>query len=152
VNPTSAPGCTVAVNDSCPNGNVTPDGGETAGAAEAKEVSEPPTTCRVTSPPAVEIVSEVTAPFQVTWLSVDVDASLALLAASWAAPAGIEATTVPFWVMPETSTVYVVPEPLTAAVVAPAVPLRSTSPVANPVTGSLNTTVNDTGLVLVGSD
>jgi hypothetical protein len=36
-------------------------------------------------------------------------------------------------------------------VVAPAVPLSVTSPVANPVTGSLNNTVKLIGDVLVGS-
>ena len=40
---------------------------------------------------------------------------------------------------------------MTIAVVAPAVPLRVTSPVAKPVTGSLNTTVKLIGEALVGS-
>jgi hypothetical protein len=53
--------------------------------------------------------------------------------------------------MPDTATVYVVPEPDTTAVVAPAVPLNVTSPVAKPVTGSENTTVNSTGETDVGS-
>ena len=40
---------------------------------------------------------------------------------------------------------------VTMAVVAPAVPLRVTSPAAKPVTGSLKTTVKLIGLLLVGS-
>jgi hypothetical protein len=43
--------------------------------------------------------------------------------------------------MPLTATLYVVPLPVTNAVVAPAVPLRETSVPTKPVTGSLKTTV-----------
>ena len=46
---------------------------------------------------------------------------------------------------------YVVPEPVTVAVVAPAVPDRVTSPVAKVVVDSLKTTVKLIGLALVGS-
>ena len=40
---------------------------------------------------------------------------------------------------------------VTVTVVAPAVPLKVTSPVAKPVTGSLKTTVKLIGLAFVGS-
>ena len=40
---------------------------------------------------------------------------------------------------------------MTTAVVAPAVPARVTSPVANPLTGSANTTSNTIGPLVVGS-
>jgi hypothetical protein len=53
--------------------------------------------------------------------------------------------------MPLTATVYVVPLPVTTAVVAPAVPARVTSPVAKFVVDSLKTTVKLTGEALVGS-
>ena len=43
------------------------------------------------------------------------------------------------------------PLPVTVAVVAPAVPLKVTSPVAKSVTASLNTTVKLIGESLVGS-
>ena len=43
------------------------------------------------------------------------------------------------------------PLPVTVAVVAPAVPLSVTSPVAKPVTDSLKTTVKLIGEALVGS-
>ena len=65
--------------------------------------------------------------------------------------AATEATTVPLVVMPETATLYVLPLPVTVAVVAPAVPLSVTSPVAKPVTDSLKTTVKLIGVALVGS-
>src|SRR5688500_8156600 len=87
----------------------------------------------------------------VTVLSVEVEAALALVAASWATPALIAAVTVPSWVMPETDTVYVVPDPATTAVVAPAEPLSATSPVAKSATLSLNTTSNTIGDAVVGS-
>src|SRR4029077_12047453 len=86
-----------------------------------------------------------------TLLSVLVDAMLALPAASVAAPAGTLTTTVPVPVIPDTATLYVVPLPVTVAVVAPAVPLSVTSPVAKPVTVSLKVTVKLIGLALVGS-
>ena len=54
-------------------------------------------------------------------------------------------------VIPDTATLYVVPLPVTVAVVAPAVPLSVTSPVVKPVTASLNTTVKLIGPVLAGS-
>src|SRR3954452_2812470 len=80
---------------------------------------------------------------QVTWVSPEVEAKLRLLAASLATPAGIVAITVPGdTVMPVTLTVYVVPDPVTTAVVAAAVPLNTTSPVAKLATGSSKTTVN----------
>ena len=53
--------------------------------------------------------------------------------------------------MPETATLYVVGPPVTRAVVAPAVPLKVTSPVAKPVTGWSNTTVKLIGEADVGS-
>src|SRR5687767_10511392 len=87
----------------------------------------------------------------VTVLSVLVEARLGLLPASIATPALMEAITVPLFVIPETVTVYVAPLPETMAVVAPAVPLRVTSPVAKPVTASLNVTVKRTGEAEVGS-
>src|SRR5437868_6133752 len=61
------------------------------------------------------------------------------------------AMTVPLPVMPLTATSYVVPLPVTIAVVAPAVPPSDTSPVAKSLTASLNTTVKWIGDVLVGS-
>src|SRR5690606_9675462 len=87
----------------------------------------------------------------VTTLSVLVEASLPLPPPSAATSAAIVAITVPDELIPDTETVYVVPEPLTDAVVAPALPASVTSPVANPVTGSENTTVNRIGEVEVGS-
>ena len=45
-----------------------------------------------------------------------------------------------------------VPLPVTVAVVAPAVPLKVTSPVVKSVTGSLKSTVKLMGEALVGSD
>ena len=53
--------------------------------------------------------------------------------------------------MPETATLYVVPLPVTTAVVAPAVPLKVTSPVAKPVTTWSKTTVKLIGEAEVGS-
>ena len=62
------------------------------------------------------------------------------------------AITVPAPVMPLTATSKVVRRgPVTVAVVAPAVPVRVTSPVSKPVTVSLNTAVKWIGLVAVGS-
>ena len=63
----------------------------------------------------------------------------------------MEAITVPLVVIPDTETVYTAGPPETTAVVAPAVPLRVTSPVAKPVTGSLNVTVKRIGEAEVGS-
>jgi hypothetical protein len=64
----------------------------------------------------------------------------------------MDAMTVPAEVIPLTATLKVVPLPVTTAVfVPPAVPLVVTSPVANPVTDSLKTTVKLTGEALVGS-
>ena len=57
-------------------------------------------------------------------LSVLVEAVLPLVAASLAPLALTVAMTVPSEVMPETATLYVVPEPLTRAIVAPAAPDR----------------------------
>jgi hypothetical protein len=100
-------------------------------------------------------VGDVLSPgrFQVTVLSDDVDAVFGFAAASAAAPAGIDATTVPAVVMPDTVTVYTDGPPLTAAVsVPPAVlPVKRMSPPARPVTGSLKVAVNVIGDVLVGS-
>src|SRR5687768_5621117 len=87
----------------------------------------------------------------VTVLSVLVEAKLGLVPASIATPALMEAITVPLVVIPDTETVYTVGPPETTAVVAPAVPLRVTSPVAKPVTASLNVAVNRIGVVEVGS-
>jgi len=53
--------------------------------------------------------------------------------------------------MPEDRDVIGGAAPVTMAVVAPAVPLRVTSPVAKSLTASLNTTVKWIGDVLVGS-
>ncbi len=93
-------------------------------------------------PTAWLIVTEGATLSQVTVLSVDVEAVLALPAASAATPAPMVAMTVPELVMPVTATLYVVPEPVTVPVfVPPDVPVKVTSPVANPVTASLNTTV-----------
>jgi hypothetical protein len=98
------------------------------------------------------IVTVGTGILKVTVLSVEVEEALGKdVAVEVATPEAIVAITVPLDVMPETVMVYVGPVPLTIAVVAPAVPLRVTSPVANPVTGSLNTAVNKIGLVDVGS-
>ncbi len=103
-------------------------------------------------PPAWLIVTVGTTLSQVTVLSVEVDAVLALPAASVATPAPMLATTVPGVVMPVTATLYVVPEPVTVATFGPpAVPVIVTSPVANVVVASLNTTVKLIGLMPVGS-
>ena len=63
------------------------------------------------------------------------------------------ATTVPREVMPVTATLYVAPLPVTAPLFEPpdVDPVNVTSPVANPVTERLKTTVKLIGLVLVGS-
>jgi len=86
----------------------------------------------------------------VTVLSVLVDAVFELPFAL-AAPAATDAVTVPVCVIPLAATLYVVPLPLTAAVVAPAVPPRITPVFVNPVTAVLNTTVKLIGEPLVGS-
>ncbi len=88
---------------------------------------------------------------RVTVLSVEVDGSLGLPAASATTPAPIVAMTVPEPVIPLTVTVYVVGPPVTVAVVAPAVPDRVTSPPTKPMTVSLKTTVNLMVAPLVGS-
>ena len=80
-----------------------------------------------------------------------VESVFRLPAVSCATLAAMVTVTVPAEVVPETATLYVVPLPVTVAVVAPAVPLIVTSPVANPVTVSLNTTVKLIGEALVGS-
>ena len=67
-------------------------------------------------------------------LSVLVEAMLPLPAASLAPLALTEAITVPSEAMPLTATLYVVPEPVTRAVVAPAVPPRVTSAPVKPLT------------------
>src|SRR5215831_9665305 len=77
----------------------------------------------------------------VTALSVLVEATFPLENASMAAPALTVAITVPDPDMPLTATLYVVPLPVTTAVVAPAVPLSVTPPLVKPVTAALNTTV-----------
>ena len=51
-----------------------------------------------------------------------------------------DAVTVPGEVIPLTATLYVVPEPVTIAVVGPAVPPNVTPALVNPVTAVLNTT------------
>src|SRR5262245_21571373 len=88
-----------------------------------------------------------------TVLSVLVDAALGWLPASLAAPAGIEATTVPLVVMPLTATVYSGPVPETTATrVPPAVePAKDTSDAVKPVTGLLNVTRKAIGPPLGGS-
>ena len=63
----------------------------------------------------------------------------------------VEAMTVPVCVMPLTATLYVVPLPVTTAVVAPAVPESVTPVFENPVTALLNTTVKLIGVALAGS-
>jgi len=86
-------------------------------------------------------------------LSVLVLASLALPAASVAAPAMTDATTSPSPVIPLTDTVYVGPVPVTVAANVPAavLPVKSMSEASKPVTASLNTTVNSIGETFVGS-
>ena len=85
-------------------------------------------------------------------LSVEVEASLALLDPSCAAPAPMLATTVPEPVMPLTDTVYLTGPPVTIAVSVPGAVLllRSTSDPSKSVTASLNTTSKSMGLALVG--
>src|SRR5438552_2608190 len=69
-----------------------------------------------------------------------------------AAPAFTEAMTVPVEVIPVMATLYVVPLPVTIAVLLPpAVPVIVTPLPENPVTVLLKTTVKLIGLVLVGS-
>ena len=91
--------------------------------------------------------------FQVTVLSIDVDASESMAAPLWAAPAGIVAITSPLVVIPLTNTVYDAPEPVTsAASVPPAVDAARSTPLAsNPTTDSLKATSNRIGSVDVGS-
>ena len=85
-NTTSPPGGATALKPSWPNGNVTPFGGGTCGAAPLAAVSTPPViTVTWTVPPAVD--TAIVGCVNVTVLSVDVEAVLALLAASWATPA-----------------------------------------------------------------
>ena len=87
-----------------------------------------------------------------TVLSALVDAVDGLFAASNATPAASDAVTVPLWVIPDTDTLYtVVDNGVTSAAVAPADPPNVTSPVAKPVTGSENVTVNRIGDADVGS-
>src|SRR3954467_329199 len=93
----------------------------------------------------------VTSGFHVTVLSVEVEAAFALLEASCATPALIDAITVPGPTIPFTVTVYVVPEPVTVPVVGPAVPASATSPVAKSDTASENTTVKRIGEMSSGS-
>jgi hypothetical protein len=87
-------------------------------------------------------------------LSSDVEAVLGLAGAAWAvaAPAGMEAVTVPDWVMPDTDRLNTDGPPVTTAVVAPAVPESTTSVWSNPSTGVLNVAVKSIGETLVGSD
>ncbi len=102
-------------------------------------------------PTAWSIVTVGGVTSRVTVLSVEVDGSLGLPAASATTPAPIVAMTVPEPVIPLTVTVYVVGPPVTVAVVAPAVPDRVTSPPTKPMTVSLKTTVNLMVAPLVGS-
>src|SRR5688500_9922043 len=102
-------------------------------------------------PAAWLIVTVGAAPSYVTVLSVLMDTVFPLPAASVALSAAIDAITVPSPVIPDTATLYVVPLPVTVAVVAPAVPLSVTSPVTKSVTASLNTTEKLTGETPVGS-
>jgi hypothetical protein len=88
---------------------------------------------------------------KVTVLSVLVDATLFCDEAFWQTPAGMVAITVPQVVIPDTATLYVVGPPVIVPVVAPAVPLKVTSPVAKPVTGWSNTTVKLIGEAVAGS-
>ena len=82
-----------------------------------------------------------------------VEATLGSLVAFTATPAGTVAITVPLPIIPETATLNVVPFPggVTIAVVAPAVPVKTTSPVAKPLTTWSNTTVKLIGETDVGS-
>ncbi len=90
--------------------------------------------------------------FQVTVLSTDVEAVLALPAISVATPAAMLAMTVPEMVIPVTATLNVVGPPLTVPVLTPPdVPVIVTPPVENPLTVSLNTAVKLIGLAFVGS-
>ncbi len=84
-------------------------------------------------------------------LSVLVEAVLVFPAASVAPAAGTVAITVPSPVIPLTATLYVVPLPVTTAVVAPAVPDRVTSAPVKSLTDSQNTTVKLIGDEFVGS-
>ena len=84
-------------------------------------------------------------------LSLLVDAVLKFPAPSWATPAAIVATSVPF-IIPLTATLYVLGPPVrTTVLVPPAVPLIVTPELMNPVTGSLKTAVKLIGDALVGS-
>src|SRR5450432_1244500 len=88
-----------------------------------------------------------------TELSVLVDATLASrVAVAVAAPAGIDATTVPCAVMPVTAMLYVVPLPVTAALNVAGgektLEVRLTPDPVKPVTGSLNTAVKLIGPTL----
>src|SRR6266545_4752739 len=94
----------------------------------------------------------VSAALNVTVLSVLVEATLGLPAASWATPAPMLAITVPLVVMPLTATLKVAgPPDTTTVLVPPAVPLIVTSALVKSPAGSLNTTVKLIGDVLVGS-
>ena len=89
---------------------------------------------------------------QVTTLSVEVDADDGLPARPVAAPAVIDAITVPFVVIPVTATRYSAPPPVTVTVfVPPEVPVIATSAASKLGTVSLNTTANRIGLEPVGS-
>src|SRR5687767_3686504 len=88
-----------------------------------------------------------------TELSVLVEATLGFPPASTAAPAGMEATTVPVPVMPLTMTVRLEPGPrsICALRAPPTVdPANETSLASKPVTGSLKVTVNSIGEPEVG--
>ena len=85
-----------------------------------------------------------------TILSLLVLAELGLPRASVTAAAFTFAMTVPL-TMPLTATLYVVPEPVTTAVVGFPVPDSARPAAPNPLTASLNTTVKLIGETLVGS-
>src|SRR5688572_22893228 len=101
--------------------------------------------------PAAWLIVTVGGVSYVTLLSVLVEARLGLLPASIATPALMEAITVPLLVIPESFTLLPYTTLFRSAVVAPAVPLSVTSPVAKPVTASLNVTVKRIGEAEVGS-
>src|SRR3954447_22758319 len=92
--------------------------------------------------------------WEVTVLSVAVDALFVLPAASLAPSAGIEAMTAPS-VMPETAMLKVLLSELgvvtVTVLVPPALPEIETSVLVKPLTGSLKTAVNSIGEALVGS-
>src|ERR1700723_2815539 len=89
-----------------------------------------------------------------TSLSVEVDALLPRSSESWAASAGIEASTSPLVVMPLTETVYILGPPLTLATRGPPAvePAKLMSEPSKPVTSELKLALKSMGDVEVGSD